>query len=57
MILDPFGEVLAESRALADDVVVGLLTPEKIDVVFRPPLSARPAARSCTASWSSRRSP
>lgn len=30
MILDPFGEVLAESHALEDDVVVGLLTPEKI---------------------------
>ena len=30
MILDPFGEVLVESSALADDVVVGLLTPEKI---------------------------
>ncbi len=31
MILDPFGEVVAESRALEDDVVVGLLTPEKLD--------------------------
>jgi hypothetical protein len=31
MILDPFGEVLAESQALDDDVVVALLTPEKID--------------------------
>jgi len=30
MILDPFGEVLVESHALEDDVVVGLLTPEKI---------------------------
>ena len=30
MILDPFGEVLAESRALGDDVVVALLTAEKI---------------------------
>jgi predicted amidohydrolase len=28
MILDPHGEVLAESQALGDDVVVGLLTPE-----------------------------
>lgn len=28
-IFDPFGEVLVESRALEDDVVVGLLTPEK----------------------------
>ena len=31
MILDPFGEVLAESRALGDDVVVALLTPEKLE--------------------------
>jgi predicted amidohydrolase len=30
MILDPFGEVLVESHALDDDVVVGLLTPERI---------------------------
>ncbi len=30
MILDPFGEILVESSALEDDVVVGLLTPEKI---------------------------
>ncbi|MFO8006929.1 MAG: nitrilase family protein [Candidatus Brocadiia bacterium] len=31
MIIDPFGEVLVESHALGDDVVVGLLTPEKIE--------------------------
>jgi predicted amidohydrolase len=31
MILDPFGEVVAESQALADDVVVALLTADKID--------------------------
>jgi len=30
MILDPFGEILVESRELEDDVVVGLLTPEKL---------------------------
>ena len=30
MILDPFGEVLTESHALEDDVVVGLLTPDKL---------------------------
>ena len=30
MILDPFGEVVAESHALGDDVVVGLLTPDKL---------------------------
>ncbi len=31
MILDPFGEVVIESDALGDDVIVGLLTPEKIE--------------------------
>ena len=31
MILDPYGEVLAESHALEDDVVVGMLTPEKLE--------------------------
>ncbi len=30
MILDPFGEILVESNALGDDVVVGLCTEEKI---------------------------
>lgn len=30
MILDPFGEVLVESTALEDDVVVGLLTADKL---------------------------
>ena len=30
-LLDPFGEVLAESRALEDDVVVGSLTTKKIE--------------------------
>ena len=30
MILDPFGDVLVESHALEDDVVVGLLTAEKL---------------------------
>ena len=30
MILDPFGEVLAESQVLGDDVVVALLTPDKL---------------------------
>lgn len=29
MILDPYGEVLVESRLLGDDVVVGLLTADK----------------------------
>ena len=32
MIIDPFGEILVESNALGDDVVVGLLTAEKIPV-------------------------
>src|SRR2546422_11609149 len=36
MIVDPFGEVLAESNALGEDVAVGLLTAEKI-----PPASGR----------------
>jgi predicted amidohydrolase len=31
MIIDPFGEIIAESRALGNDVVVGLCTPEKIN--------------------------
>jgi len=31
MIIDPFGEIVVESRALDDDVVVGLCTPEKIE--------------------------
>jgi predicted amidohydrolase len=31
MILDPFGEVLAESASLGDDVVAALLTPDKLD--------------------------
>ena len=31
MILDPFGEVLAESRALDDNVVVALLTTERLE--------------------------
>jgi (R)-amidase len=31
MILDPFGEVLVESSALGDDVVVALLTAEKLE--------------------------
>jgi predicted amidohydrolase len=31
MILDPFGEVLAESQALDDDVVVALLTAETLE--------------------------
>ncbi len=32
MVIDPMGEIIAESRALGDDVVVGLCTPEKIEL-------------------------
>jgi predicted amidohydrolase len=32
MIIDPYGEILVESRALGDDVVVGLCTPEKSEM-------------------------
>jgi len=32
MVLDPFGEIIAESRALGDDVVVGHCTAEKLDL-------------------------
>ena len=31
MVLDPFGEVIAECDKLGDDVTVALCTPEKID--------------------------
>ncbi len=31
MVIDPYGEITAESNALGDDVVVGLCTPEKIE--------------------------
>ena len=30
MIIDPFGEILVESSALGDDIVVGICTPDKI---------------------------
>lgn len=32
MILDPYGEVIAECRTLGDEVVVGLCTPDKIEL-------------------------
>ena len=32
MVIDPFGEILAESNALGDDVVTALCTPEKIEL-------------------------
>lgn len=31
MIVDPFGEVLVESHALEDDIVVGQLTANKLE--------------------------
>lgn len=31
MIIDPYGEIIAESNALGDDVVVALCVPEKIE--------------------------
>ena len=31
MILDPYGEIVVESNALEDDVIVGLLTSDKIE--------------------------
>ncbi len=54
MILDPYGEVLAESRELGDDVVVALLTGEKIGIPRASATCGR-AGPSSTASWSSRR--
>jgi predicted amidohydrolase len=30
MVIDPMGEIVVESQALGDDVVVGICTPEKI---------------------------
>lgn len=32
MIIDPFGEIIAESHALGDDVVLALCTPEKLEL-------------------------
>ncbi|NQV23673.1 MAG: nitrilase [Rhodopirellula sp.] len=32
MILDPFGEVLVETNSLEDSIVVGLLTPDKLQL-------------------------
>ena len=45
MILDPFGEVVVESRVLGDDVVVALLTGGKARAVLGPALSAGTPAR------------
>jgi len=42
MIIDPYGEIVAESNAFGDDVVVGLCTPEKmVDSPGRRYLKAR----------------
>jgi hypothetical protein len=30
MILDPFGDIIAECRTLGDDIVTATLTPEKL---------------------------
>lgn len=30
MVIDPYGEIIAESNVLGDDIVVGLCTPDKI---------------------------
>ena len=64
LILDPFGEIIAESNALGDDVAVCLLTPDKIPLsggrrylkARRPQLYGRlvesgPAAPVTTADW------
>ncbi len=32
MVIDPMGEIVAKSHALGDEVVVGLCTPEKIEL-------------------------
>jgi predicted amidohydrolase len=45
MVIDPMGEIVAESQALGDDVAVGLCTPEKIELSGgRRYLKARRAA-------------
>ena len=31
MILDPYGEILSESKALGDDIVIATLTPDKLE--------------------------
>ena len=55
MIIDPFGEVVEESRALGDDVVVALLTPQKLEQSSgrryqrAPPRAVRQARRAATA--------
>ena len=30
MILDPFGDIIAECRTLGDDITTAIITPEKI---------------------------
>ena len=58
MILDPFGEIVAESQALGDDVVAALCTPEKIEQSGRPPLHPGPPARAlCEARGAAARRP
>ena len=50
MVLDPMGEIITESHALGDDVVVGLCTPEKIDLSSGRRY-LRPVALIFMASW------
>ena len=50
MIIDPFGKIMAESRVLGDDVVVGRCIPEKIIASGGRDIFA-PGVRSCTRSW------
>jgi predicted amidohydrolase len=44
MILDPFGDILAECRTLGDDIAVAVLTPEKLKQAggYRYRLARRP---------------
>lgn len=44
MILDPFGDILAECRKLGDDIATALITPEKLTMAggYRYTLARRP---------------
>ena len=35
MIIDPFGDIIAECRNLGDDIATAVLTPEKLGIVWR----------------------
>jgi len=45
MVLDPYGDVIAESRALGDDMVVADLDASVLPNVIRQALAAGAAAR------------